>query len=289
MPLYIAKSGDLDRCYRCLTDWLTTLKDSATQLPIKYKSGALVTQYTTFTLISQFANRYICVNWRYMHQLAQSVLMGLKMLLRQSWDYAPAGCTRKVPEGEQFFIPRELKNRTNRWLITLPMGSLLPSRANATEEINLTCEDPFQIISNRSLWWWKQQITGGQGFMLHAPIWNYWKGFHACHLDFYQEIIIGTTCIPRIMRIMHHLRLIDLVGTQILLRQSLTWLRFYSTNLSENLPRQDRHFPGNLCRAAFAIHAMLKFGFPFLCFKKTSSVMMFFTRVMGSRHETNWD
>ena len=44
MPLYIAKSGDLDRCYRCLTDWLTTLKDRATQLLIKYKSGALVTK-----------------------------------------------------------------------------------------------------------------------------------------------------------------------------------------------------------------------------------------------------
>ena len=45
MPLYIAKSGDLDRCYRCLTDWQTTLKDRATQLLIKYKSGALVTQF----------------------------------------------------------------------------------------------------------------------------------------------------------------------------------------------------------------------------------------------------
>ena len=44
MPLYIAQSGDLDRCYRCLTDSLTTLKDRATQLLIKYKSGALVTQ-----------------------------------------------------------------------------------------------------------------------------------------------------------------------------------------------------------------------------------------------------
>ena len=47
MPLYIAKSGDLDRCYRCLTDRLTDSqsKDSATQLLTKYKSGALVTQY----------------------------------------------------------------------------------------------------------------------------------------------------------------------------------------------------------------------------------------------------
>ena len=44
MPLYIAQSGDLDRCYRCLTDRLTTLKDRATQLLIEYKSGALVTQ-----------------------------------------------------------------------------------------------------------------------------------------------------------------------------------------------------------------------------------------------------
>ena len=46
MPLYIAKSGDLDRCYRCLTDWLTDSqrKDRATQLLKKYKSGALLTQ-----------------------------------------------------------------------------------------------------------------------------------------------------------------------------------------------------------------------------------------------------
>ena len=44
MPLCIAKSGDLEGCHACLTDRLTTLKDRATQLLIKYKSGALVTQ-----------------------------------------------------------------------------------------------------------------------------------------------------------------------------------------------------------------------------------------------------
>ena len=44
MPLYIAQRGDLDRCHGCLTDG-QTLKDRATQLLIKYKSGALVTQY----------------------------------------------------------------------------------------------------------------------------------------------------------------------------------------------------------------------------------------------------
>ena len=43
MPLYIAQSGDLERCHGCLTD-RQTLKDRATQLHIKYKSGALVTQ-----------------------------------------------------------------------------------------------------------------------------------------------------------------------------------------------------------------------------------------------------
>ena len=42
MPLYIAKSGDLEGCHACLTD--SHLKDRATQLLIKYKSGALVTQ-----------------------------------------------------------------------------------------------------------------------------------------------------------------------------------------------------------------------------------------------------
>ena len=45
MPLHIAQSGDLDRCYQCLTHW-QTLKDRATQLLIKYKSGALITQFS---------------------------------------------------------------------------------------------------------------------------------------------------------------------------------------------------------------------------------------------------
>ena len=44
MPLYIVQSGDLGRCHACLTHSLTTLKDSATQLLIKFKTGALVTQ-----------------------------------------------------------------------------------------------------------------------------------------------------------------------------------------------------------------------------------------------------
>ena len=50
MPLYIAQSGDLDRCHGCpygLTH-SQTLKDFATQLLIKYKSGALVTQFAHF-------------------------------------------------------------------------------------------------------------------------------------------------------------------------------------------------------------------------------------------------
>ena len=42
MPLYIAQSGDLEGRNSCLTD-SQTLKDIATQLLIKYKSGALVT------------------------------------------------------------------------------------------------------------------------------------------------------------------------------------------------------------------------------------------------------
>ena len=60
MPLYIAKSGDLDRCYRCLTHSLThwqTLKDSATQLLTKNKSGALVTQQQVIALV---LSRFTC-------------------------------------------------------------------------------------------------------------------------------------------------------------------------------------------------------------------------------------
>ena len=57
MPLYIEHSGDLDRCYRCLTDSLTTLKDSANQLLIKYKSGDLVTQLALY--LSRLHNYFI--------------------------------------------------------------------------------------------------------------------------------------------------------------------------------------------------------------------------------------
>ena len=48
MPLYIAQSGDLEGCHACLTD--SQRKDRATQLLIKYKSGALVTQKVLATL-----------------------------------------------------------------------------------------------------------------------------------------------------------------------------------------------------------------------------------------------
>ena len=45
----------------------------------------------------------------------------------------PENIWRKLADPKKLDIRGELKNRTNRWLITLPMGSLLPSRANATE------------------------------------------------------------------------------------------------------------------------------------------------------------
>ena len=57
MLLYIAKSGDLDRCYRCLTDRLTTLKDRATQLLKKYKSGALVTQIIIIIIVTEIISK----------------------------------------------------------------------------------------------------------------------------------------------------------------------------------------------------------------------------------------
>ena len=47
MPLYIAQSGDLEGCHACLTH--SHLKDRATQLLIKNKSGALVTQCDSAT------------------------------------------------------------------------------------------------------------------------------------------------------------------------------------------------------------------------------------------------
>ena len=58
MPLYISQSGDLEGCHACLTDSLT-LKDSATQLLIKYKSGALVTQKVTNPINPSTGNYFL--------------------------------------------------------------------------------------------------------------------------------------------------------------------------------------------------------------------------------------
>ena len=63
MPLYIAKSGDLEGCHACLTHSLTDshLKDSATQLLIKFKTGALVTQsYTKVFFYYHISDGFYC-------------------------------------------------------------------------------------------------------------------------------------------------------------------------------------------------------------------------------------
>ena len=76
MPLYIAKSGDLDMCYRCLTDRLTTLKDRATQLLIKYKSGALVTQENDF----MYDNFFLQIIFRYINKYFWACLISYLFL-----------------------------------------------------------------------------------------------------------------------------------------------------------------------------------------------------------------
>ena len=55
------QSGDLDRCYRCLTDSLTTLKDRATHYsaPYKYKSGPLVTQKCNDWNLNKYDENFI--------------------------------------------------------------------------------------------------------------------------------------------------------------------------------------------------------------------------------------
>ena len=55
MPLYIAQSGDLERCHGCLTDG-QTLKDRATQLLMKYLSGTLATKFRKNLMVPVFLN-----------------------------------------------------------------------------------------------------------------------------------------------------------------------------------------------------------------------------------------
>ena len=82
MPLYIAQSGDLDRCYRCLTDGLTDrlCKDRATQLLTKYKSGALVTQSLSIILVHLYRMPSYCKSILIVIAPASSIIPLLKAL-----------------------------------------------------------------------------------------------------------------------------------------------------------------------------------------------------------------
>ena len=57
MPLYIEPSRDLDRCHGCLTHSLTTLKDRATQLLIKYKSRNVICSIIFYVNLPEFPSR----------------------------------------------------------------------------------------------------------------------------------------------------------------------------------------------------------------------------------------
>ena len=97
MPLYIAKSGDLEGCHACLTD--SQRKDRATQLLIKYKSGALVTQILTKPQSRSLASNYLqnltylqpqddknCVNVKVKMNFAEAVTNILMMELATDFD-----------------------------------------------------------------------------------------------------------------------------------------------------------------------------------------------------------
>ena len=66
MPLYIAQSGDLEGCHACLTDG-QTLKDSATQLLSKYKTGALVTQLRWINWVQIKHDNMVKLTMRLLH------------------------------------------------------------------------------------------------------------------------------------------------------------------------------------------------------------------------------
>ena len=128
MPLYIAKSGYLDRCYRCLTDWLTHwLTDFerfwATQLFIKYKSGALVTH---------FLYKYHCCEHK--HRYNRNHVLG-PLQLRQG-VYAlgvVAALTLSV------LIP---------WVRGHPPPSMLRGELEITKR-NFACNQIYPLICNR--------------------------------------------------------------------------------------------------------------------------------------------
>ena len=130
MPLYIAKSGDLDRCYRCLTDWLTDsqCKDRATQLLTKYKSGALVTQIR-YSLCLLFGSKEI---W-FCHQdiYGTGALLHTMSHWRSGCHFLPSLktiaaassllCTLSLPSDNVPHCPttwkrREETNLNNRWM-----------------------------------------------------------------------------------------------------------------------------------------------------------------------------
>ena len=112
MPLYIEQSGDLDRCYGCLTHWLThwltTLKDRATQLLIKYKSGALVTQCLQVTVSESELEE----SWRELNASA-GFEFALLSSLRAAWLPSSSRFKPMTKKGALANLEETLKIRIN--------------------------------------------------------------------------------------------------------------------------------------------------------------------------------
>ena len=91
MPLYIAQSGDLDRCHRCLTHW-QTLKYRATQLLMKYKSGALVTQCWPNTMMNTPQKRF----WSLETYYDQGVIVLAMGYTHEDWERQIADSSNSI-------------------------------------------------------------------------------------------------------------------------------------------------------------------------------------------------
>ena len=68
-------------------------------------------------------------------------------------------------------------------------------------EIKMSSGGLIQIISK---WGSMKAKTLPTGYLLLPPqpalVWNYLKGAHAAHFDFYQELLFGTPCIREVIK-----------------------------------------------------------------------------------------
>ena len=152
MPLYIAQSGDLDRCYRCLTDWLTDsqMKDRATQLLISIRlelSSRNIKLFRIMNVVQSLLTVHCRVKssqpWFHYVFLVSSNVFLCRRDLRDHCPY--------FGQDKEWLTDMEWGDEGGPWSEDLGGSGQIPGLAKQSEDILGTSISPWEVVNGINL------------------------------------------------------------------------------------------------------------------------------------------